>query len=284
MCAAIEMSDKPAKTYDFTIFWKDDAELDQITEQLDAWKPDATRLQVAREICPDTEREHLQCKVTWKRAKRWAAMKKILGPHVHFEKSVSLDFSYTAKLDSEMLIQHDGRAPGTRNDLMEMKQMIDDGEDDETLWDNHFGSMVRYHGAMSKYKMLKSKKRKRPECEVEWITGPSGSGKSTKAEDENPGAYWLNVDGTDTVWWDGYDGEDTVVIDDFRGDMFKYNELLKLLNSRGQYRIAFKGGSGWLHARKFVITSVQTPQECYPMAYDTQLERRITSVTVTEVR
>lgn len=276
------MSDKPAKTFDFTIFWEDKDEYTAIVASLEAWKGDATRLQVCREVCPETEREHLQCKVTWRKGKRWAAMKKLIEPH-HFEKSVSDCFAYTAKISSELVISHDARMPGARSDLVKMKAMIDGGGDDMALWDEHFGSMCRYHGAMAKYKMLRSKKRKRPLPTVQWIVGPSGSGKSTKAESENPGAYWLNLDGTGTVWWDGYDGEDTVVIDDFRGDMFKYNELLKLLNGRGQYRIAFKGGSGWLHASKFVFTSVQRPEECYPLAYDEQLSRRITDVTVTEV-
>lgn len=273
---------KAHKTFDFTIFWKDDDERARIQEMLEAWKGDCTRLQVCEEVCPESKRKHFQCKCTWRCAKRWSAMKKLMAHH-HFERSVSECFAYTAKLDSNLIITHDSRAPGARTELVKMKTIIDNGGSDEQLWDEHFGSMCRYHSAMSKYKALKSKKRKRPNLVVEWIIGPSGSGKSTKAERDNPDAYWLNQDGTGNIWWDGYDGESCVVIDDFRPNMFTYEQLLKLLSSRGNYRIAHKGGSAWLTCEKIVLTSVEHPRYMYSM-YDVQLERRVTNfVTVTEV-
>jgi len=273
---------KVEKTFDFTIYWKDEDEKARITEMLKAWTGDCTRLQVCQEVCPDTKKDHYQCKCTWRVGKRWTQMKKLMGHH-HFEKSVSKCFAYTAKLDSTMIVTHDGRAPGARSDLVAMKAIIDNGGTEEDLWDEHFGSMCRYNNAMSKYKALKSKKRKRPLLDVEWIIGPSGAGKSTQAEKENPDAYWLNQDGTGNIWWDGYDGESCVVIDDFRPNMFTYEQLLKLLSSRGNYRIAHKGGSGWLTCEKIVLTSVEHPRNLYGM-YDVQLERRVTRfVTVTEV-
>lgn len=267
------------KTYDFTIYPKDESDYDRTIEKLEAWTADATRLQVSAEVCPETNRDHLQCKITWKIGKRWSAMKKLLGD-AHFEPSVSTCFAYCAKIDDDnkLLISHDARAPGARNDLMEMKAMIDEGCTKEELWQEHFGSMTRYSNAMEKYMLLKSKHKPRVQLEVEWIIGSSGVGKSTKAEAENPHAYWLTQDSTDNIWWDGYDGEETIIIDDFRPSMFRYEQLLKLLNSRGKYRLCHKGGSSWLNAKKFVITSVLHPSEMYRM-YDEQLDRRITKLT-----
>lgn len=266
-------------TYDMTIGWETEEEYAEIIEKLDAWCGDATRLQASREIAPSTGKPHLQVKVTWRVGKRWTQMKKLMGNH-HFERSVSKCFAYTCKLEDkdELVITHDSRAPGARSDLVNMKAMIDSGCSKLELWEEHFGSMARYHSAMSKYAELKNKHTPRPKLEVEWIIGPSGSGKSTKAEEQNPNAYWLSQDGTDAIWWDGYDGEEVVVIDDFRPSMFRYEQLLKLLNSRGSYRLGHKGGSSWLLARKFVITSVQHPKDMYT-EYDTQLSRRITKVT-----
>lgn len=281
----------PMKTYDFTCFWESEEEYGTIVATLKVWCGDATRLQACKEICPESKREHLQCKITWKYAKRWDAMKKLLAKH-HFEESVTKCFAYCAKMDSKLIITHDTRAPGQRSDLIKMKQMIDEGATEEDLWEEFFGSMTRYSSAMKRYIALKGKKKRRPKLQVEWYIGASGAGKSTKADELYPDAYWVNVDGTGNVWWDDYDGEEVVVIDDFRPNMFRYEQLLKLLNSRGKYRIAYKGGSSWLHCKKVVITSVEHPSCMYSM-YDEQLARRITrfvvvekteSVTVTEVK
>jgi len=274
----IETDNKVHKTFDFTIFWTEACEYDNALETLAAWEPDVTRLQACKELCPESKREHLQCKVTWRKGKRWASMKKLIEPH-HFETSVSTCFAYTAKLSSELVISIDTRAPGARNELTSMKAMIDEGAKTEELWHQHFGSMARYHGAMSKYRSYMDKQRERPKLEVEWIYGPSGSNKSTIAECENPGAYWLGIGATGTLWWDGYDGEDTIVIDDFRPPMCSYSELLKMLNSRGRYRIEWKGGSGWLTAKKIVFTSIRHPQSMFVCSEDepwAQMDRRIT--------
>ena len=266
------------KTFDFTIFWKSETELDAALETLAAWAGDCTRLQACKEVCPDTGREHLQCKVTWRRGKRWSAMKKLIEPH-HFETSKSLCFAYCAKMGSKLVISVDSRAPGSRNELVAMKTMIDEGAKTEELWHQHFGSMARYHGAMAKYRSFIDKKRVRPKLVLEWIYGPSGSNKSTIAERENPDAYWLGVGCTGKLWWDGYDGEETVIVDDFRPAMCSYSELLKMTNSRGKYRIEHKGGSAWLSCKKIVFTSILHPESLFVCTEDepwAQLHRRIT--------
>lgn len=265
------------KTWDFTLFYNAADEMEDLLIKMRLWATDCTRLQVAQELCPDTNRAHLQCKLTWKVGKRWAAMKKLMGD-AHFEISITTCYAYCAKLDSKILIAHDTREPGARSDLQKMKKCIDEGGTQEALWHEHFGSMMRYHNGIEKYRAIINKKRKRPHLQVQWILGASGIGKSKKANADNPDAYWLNMDGTGNIWWDGYDGEDTVIIDDFRPNMFTYEQLLKLLSSQGKYRIAIKGGSGWLTCSKIVLTSVEHPNNMYSM-YDEQLARRVTEWT-----
>lgn len=216
---------------------------------------------------------HIQGFVTFKQPKRFKGLQKMMpGFHIAPALSQESGFNYCLKeLDYEI---DDRRTPGKRNDILEMKDKIDQGYSKEKLWDENFESMVHCHKGMYEYKQLKDKKRKRPELEVIWITGKSGSGKSTWADKHYPDAYWLTPsDGK--IWWDGYDGEDCVVIDDFRANFYTYEGLLKLLNSRGKYRINIKGSSGWLTCSTIIFTSVEHPKEMYTM-YDHQLERRVT--------
>ena len=143
------------KTWDFTIYWKSDAEFERWMMALEAWKPDCTRLQVAKEVCPETEREHLQCKVTFKYGKRWSAMKKLMCG-THFEISKCGCFVYTAKPDSNILISHDGRKQGQRSDLQRCIDSAASGASQRELFTNFGPTMVRYgRGIEQAQKVLK---------------------------------------------------------------------------------------------------------------------------------
>jgi len=144
------------KTWDWTVYWKDDEELQGWLTALEAWKPDCTRLQVAQEVCPTTGRLHLQCKCTFRYAKRWAAFQKLMGK-AHFEVSACECFVYTAKPDSKILICHDGRKrQGERSDLQRCIDSAAAGGTQRELF-THFGpTMVRYgQGIERAQKVLK---------------------------------------------------------------------------------------------------------------------------------
>jgi len=225
------------------------------------------------------ETPHLQGFITFKQPKRFGGLKKMMpGFHIAPALSQESGFNYCLKeLDYEI---DDRRVPGKRNDILEMKDKIDQGCSKVELWDENFESMVHCHRGMYEYMQLKNKQIKRPELQVVWVIGPSGSGKSTWVDKEFPDAYWLTPsDGK--MWWDGYDGEEAVVVDDFRPNFYTYEGMLKLLNSRGKYRINLKGSSGWLACSTIVFTSIDHPKEMYSM-YDKQLDRRITEWMVFE--
>lgn len=141
-----------------------------------------------------------------------------------------------------------------------MKRRID--EDDVpivTLWDENFGSMVRYHKSIKEYKRLRTIKQAPrdwiPEIYVLW--GPSGVGKSRTARQMFPEAFWK----APGKWWDDYDSEDVIIFDEFRGD-YKFGDLLRILDST-PLSVESKGSSVSIQARTIVFTSNFHPSEWY---------------------
>lgn len=266
-----------AKTWCFTLNNPSDDDL----RIFQSWVPEVTRLVVTREI-GESGTPHFQGALTSKTAHRLSYWKK-MHPKVHWEIARARDpHLYPKKHDSEPLLDVDNRAQGARSDLEEMKAAILDGASKEELLTEHFVAYSRAHRAATELVAIVAKKRKRPQCCVEVVVGPAGAGKSTYVDDAHPDAYWLSPDSAGRLWWDGYDGENTVVLDDFDGSWMTYKALLKLLNWSGKLRCPTKGGSVWITAERFIITSVEMPESWYSRA-DEQLFRRIHKRTVLEV-
>lgn len=131
------------KTWDFTInnYTNDDI------EGLKRWGPEVSRLVVAREV-GDCGTPHLQCRVTFKRTYRFAALKKLI-PRAHIETTkAAQDSLYCMKLDSDVVIDVDNRKQGARSDLAEAIESAKNGATEQELWKNHSVAMVRYHNGI----------------------------------------------------------------------------------------------------------------------------------------
>jgi len=150
-----EDPDPVISTFDFTVYPDDnkmlfaEEELKGLLSTFEAWREDCTRMRIAKEVCPNTKRDHLQCKLTWRVGKRWAAMRKIMG-HVHFEESASKCFSYCAKLGDTVLINHDGRRQGQRSDLQACIDKAAAGASQRELFSDFGPTMVRYHAGIGR--------------------------------------------------------------------------------------------------------------------------------------
>lgn len=260
------------RTWDFTIFDT------SMVAKLAAWENDVNRLRVCLETCPETKKEHLQCRCTFKRSYRFAAVKKLLGDaHIEPTKAAQDDL-YCMKLGSELLIDIDNRRQGARTDLEHLKEMVENDAKKLDMFQEHFGTMVRNYRGIYEYRNLLNAKKRRKKPEVIWVYGPSGAGKSTWIDqDAGDDAYWATCEHGDKLWWDGYDQQDCVVLDDFTANMISYHNLLKLLNGCGKFRVPTKGGSDWFLSKKIYISSVNHPRDIYTNCYDYQLERRITN-------
>jgi len=147
---------------------------------------------------------------------------------------------------------------GSRNDLVTVKSMLDQGASDAAVADVCFGSWVRYHNAFAIYRGLASQKR-------DWamfvvvVCGPPGSGKSGLAREiGGPDAYWWPGGGE---WFDGYESQRVVVLDEFAGGL-SWTLLLRLLD-RYPLQVQVKGGFREMVARTIFITSNKRPDDWY---------------------
>lgn len=144
---------------------------------------------------------------------------------------------------------------GQRSDLTDIKNLIDEGESQRSIWDKHFNSMTRYYKGIQTYKGLanietKNLKKRRKGVKVIWIHGPPGAGKSHKAYEMTKGKDIYSWNGT--KWWDHYDGQGIVIIDDFRPNLdFEY--YLKLFD-KWDFMVEQKGSTTKLEAYKFIVT------------------------------
>lgn len=149
-----------------------------------------------------------------------------------------------------------GLEPGKRNDLLDVKQLIDDGKEEVVIWDECFVAMTKYFKGVEKYKSLRQPKRTQV---TRWkvYVGKPGTGKTESVQKEYPTAYWKSAD----EWWDGYSGEDVVVLDEFHG-WLPFHLLLRL-GDGSPLPVQVKGSKVHFIATLVVIISNKEPSEWY---------------------
>lgn len=227
------------------------------------------------EEAPLTGSPHYQGYLELTRPTRLAALKKWL-PRGHFEVRRGLPSdarAYCMKLDSrleepiEFGEWHDAKQ-GRRSDILSIKRAIDDNTTlaDVAQKEEFFGTFLRYHTGLQKYKLLKMTQRNWP-VHVTVIFGEPGSGKSMTAMATDEHAYWVQPprDKNAGIWWDNYYEQNTVIIDEFYGWM-PWDQLLRLCD-RYPLMVQTKGGQTQMLCRSIVITTNKFPKAWYTSKY-----------------
>lgn len=219
----------------------------------------------------ETGTPHLQGFVTWTRAMRLSAVRK-LAPRAHWEISKTADWNYELKTDSTPFRIENNTKQGHRSDHDSVYEAV---ERKVTLRD-YVATSRPTLGQIKLFEKVQSLHHPRPiaPIEVHWYYGPTGTGKTRSAYEQWPDLF----SAFDFKWWDGYTGQETVLIDDFRRDWCKFHDLLRLLDIY-PYTLQVKGGTVQLQATRIVITSPYPPSETYETREDIdQLLRRITNI------
>lgn len=215
---------------------------------------------------------HLQITITFRKAKRFNAVKKLFSK-CHVEKCRDINASIMYCKKEGKYTEIDNREQGLRTDLKLVAKTINEQGLNKALI--AFPDMyIKYHNGMEKLnKKLHTKKRNFKPLVI-WIHGPTGCGKSHLVHSlEND--LWVSMESLQ--WWEDYQQQRATLFDDFRIEDCKFNNLLKLLD-RYPYKVPIKGTSTELSSWFMYITTPLSPEKMYKDEKEDvkQLTRRIT--------
>lgn len=204
---------------------------------------------------------HIQGYLQLSQSRAFSYVKKLV-PRAHWEiaKHPQKAVDYCKKIDETHI---DGPwefglfsgGQGSRSDLMDVKQMIDEGKSDREIAESYFPTYIRYHRGLDRYRSLTIKPRDF-KTEVHIHYGDSGSGKTFFAS-QGDSVYIKSVG----RWWDFYEQQSTVVFDEFTG-WIPWNELKRLCD-RYPCTVETKGGTLSFTSRFIHFTSNRRPDEWY---------------------
>lgn len=259
------------------------------------------------EICPTTQREHIQGYVEFNANKRVGGLRKLLGGSDikllkrngnaqqarHYcmcpgpqcpEDSISKDHKdykhdkiiYSLPIEFGKWTGKSGNQ-GKRHDLDDFATAVRSGKRDWELaeefprqWLLHSTRVPNLRSA------VKPALRDPPQVTIIW--GPTGLGKTYVAYDNHPIEDIHKMEGT-YQWFDGYQGQPVIIFDEFRSQL-KIAYLLQLLD-RYPMKVPVKGSfTNWLPTHIYITSNID-PELWYPNVSPESraaLKRRITKV------
>lgn len=221
---------------------------------------------------------HLQGYVQFKQKKTLATVKSF-WPRAHLEIAKGKPDQNVQYCSKEKHVHDHGTlqaGQGARNDLNDIKKLIDEGSSWQQLRESNYALSIRYRRALQQDLRDQRKHRTWPtRLFIHW--GHTGTGKSRYCNDNFPSAYWK----TRGEWWDGYEGHEVVIIDEFYG-WLPIGEMLRLCD-RYPLQVPVKGGFEKFVAKEIHITSNKPWTEWWPNVTNTSVlaafKRRIERVT-----
>lgn len=184
---------------------------------------DCSYIVYQHEICPKTNKEHVQGYIEFANMHTLGQVKNLVGHTSHCEmaRGTPTEASAYCKKDDTRkpgsLIVEEGtiKQQGKRSDLLRAKEIIDSGGCMKDLREECFGVTIRHDRALNAYRQESIPDRSHKTIVIA-ITGPTRVGKSRAARELFPNACWID-NGNNGVWWDNYNQEDCVVLDEFNG-------------------------------------------------------------------
>lgn len=209
---------------------------------------------------------HLQGFLSLQKKQRLRQVEKLLGGHVHLEKtrgSPSEAAAYCKKEDSRLAGPWEwGTAPDRRGKKSKTALAVEAVKSGDSLSkvaaDHSIAWAHSYRGLTSLAYMLRPSPDWR-EITTTVLWGKTGTGKTRTAFESTgsaPKPYFVVMPAT---WWDGYEGQDSVIFDDFYGQI-RLSDMLRYLDG---YPLQLPVKGGFTHAQwtKVWITSNCEPSE-----------------------
>lgn len=234
-------------------------------------------LLIGREICPETDRPHIQGFVQFVNDLSIREFKKKYSSSAHLEwrkGTVQENLDYCKKEDdwTEFGIPRHGKQ-GKRSDWDSCHKDIKNGMKLGDIMINYCNLWLRYSNGIKSiyfnYKQMNAPKIRN--IRVVCYVGVSGSGKTSRVPIDD--TFWVNLDNKKEFLFDGYMGEKVILLDDFDGQI-SYNYMLRILD-RYTLPLNIKNGRMMAEWEEVYITSNVTPELWYPRGARA-LKRRIT--------
>lgn len=232
---------------------------------------DCAYLVYGREVCPTSNRPHLQGYVCFRSAKTRSAVKKALKDNtVHLEdaKGNSLqNFNYCTK--EGRYVFEKGVRPMTQKEKgeagkrkwAEIAANAKAGnfeairESDPRVYITQYSAIKR----IAKDHMVKPPDLQK--LDNLWIYGPHHTGKSHRARQEAPdGLYYSKPP---NKWWCGYQGEPVVILEDIDEEHSYLGYSLKIWADKYSFIAEEKNGAQCIRPQRIIVTSNYHPNEIF---------------------
>jgi len=235
-----------------------------------------------KERCPTSNKEHFQGYFQLKDPKNLSWIKNNIDEKCHFEAAkgnCKSNIAYCTKeesrIDGPWTIGKPKSEQGKRNDLLSIKQMIDDKKSDFEIAQEHFGSYIRYHKGFRAYRdLLLNKRDGKTMPNIFLITGKSGCGKTQYVYEKHGIDNVYEV--IDIKWWDGYEQQPAILFDEVSFYSRSKNEWLKILD-RWPHKVQRKGGMLELNSPFIYLINSEREEIDNFLEHD-DIRRRITKV------
>lgn len=244
----------------------------------EAWKElpaGVTYLSWQLELGEKTHRLHLQGYVELSRSRYLSWLHAHISSTAGFRKregSAEEASAYTRKEETrqegpfELGVLSEGQ--GSRNDLVEVRELIRGGASTRALLEDLPHMVARYPRFIQTCQRLYRPKYD-PEAKgikVILYYGKTGTGKTRTVYKDwslKPEFYEMPITSTGT-WWDGLDNHTLVLMDDFAGaaSHMRLDTLLKILD-RYPRRVPVKGDFAWYAPHRVAITTNIHPRKWY---------------------
>lgn len=229
--------------------------------------PSVIYLTCQMEICPTTERTHIQGVLYCNTLKSRQQIYRLIPSDIRRCDNLAGAIEYCQKEESRVpdttFVELGERpAQGKRKDLESFRDDVQSGASKRQLLDTHCTVMARHPRFFDLIKSVSRPARQIPYTSL--LVGSTGTGKSTYARTMPGDADYYVVPKTKSGWFDGYDGEDWVIFDDFKGHIM-LDKLLEILDP-WPVRLEVKGSFVWFTASKLIFTSNFHPHRWYDWA------------------
>lgn len=275
-----------SKYFHFTIFTWEEADLPTSLPN------GLSYLIWGREICPTTQKPHLQCYAIARGNKmRGTTIQKIFPTaqniaKQYFKGKISDSIKYCKK---DMVFTEFGEAPpdqeqGKRSDLDEICVMVKEGASNTDLIEYSGPTFVRNYRGINLLRETLYKPKYRPDIKVIYKYGKTGLGKTYDTVRVEYLHCFIKPIGKG-MWFDGYAHEREVMIDEFRGQ-WPLSDVLQLLDSN-PVQVEIKGGHVKFDPDVVILCSNDHPSTMYESHSSDSRDaffRRLTEIHVYSTR